>query len=82
MLLGISPDLMFFFTEGFPRRVPCFHLEVRRLFGHTEVLRTYSSGALWGKELTETSPVAPLFNYLPQAGASWPRHAPRRIVRC
>mmetsp|Transcript_102051 Transcript_102051/g.263843 ORF Transcript_102051/g.263843 Transcript_102051/m.263843 type:complete len:213 (-) Transcript_102051:84-722(-) len=31
-----------------------------------QVLRTYSSGMLWGREFTKNSAVAPLFNYLPE----------------
>lgn len=30
------------------------------------VLRTYSSGMLWGREFTKNSSVAPLFSYLPE----------------
>jgi|Transcript_39320 hypothetical protein len=31
-----------------------------------QVLRTYSSGMLWGREFTKNSAVGPLFNYLPE----------------
>lgn len=31
-----------------------------------QVLRTYSTSVLWGREVAENSAVAPLFNYLPQ----------------
>eukprot|EP00931_Biecheleriopsis_adriatica_P075724 TRINITY_DN49520_c0_g1_i1.p1 TRINITY_DN49520_c0_g1~~TRINITY_DN49520_c0_g1_i1.p1 ORF type:complete len:203 (+),score=25.61 TRINITY_DN49520_c0_g1_i1:29-637(+) len=31
-----------------------------------QVLRTYSTSMLWGRDLTQNTSVAPLFNYLPQ----------------
>jgi len=38
-----------------------------------QVLRTYSSSMLWGRELTQNSSVSPLFNYLPQVDQYIPK---------
>ena len=54
---------------------PSYHLLKRH---RSEVLRTYSTSVLWGREVAENSAVAPLFNYLPQAGVL-EHHVPRRV---
>eukprot|EP00440_Ansanella_granifera_P043866 gb/GFBE01047534.1/.p1 GENE.gb/GFBE01047534.1/~~gb/GFBE01047534.1/.p1 ORF type:complete len:209 (+),score=22.26 gb/GFBE01047534.1/:1-627(+) len=40
-----------------------------------QVLRTYSTSMLWGRELTQNSAVAPLFNYLPEVEHYIPKSA-------
>lgn len=46
-----------------------------------QVLRTYSSSMLWGREITKGSSVAPLFNYLPEVDHYIPKSESYRSER-